>query len=176
MQRYWLRHQSPVPHGAALKAGVGALLAIGAFTLLGESINIPFLIAPFGASCVLLFYLPESPQAQPANTIGGYILAAVISLLIVQLLPTNWWSVGLAVGLTVSAMGMARIIHPPAGALPVVILLARPGWDFLLMPTLLGSIGLVMLAALIHRLPPHVKEYPLPARHELVTEEDGTTL
>jgi CBS-domain-containing membrane protein len=176
MQRYWSRHQDSVPHGAALKAGLGALLAIGSFALLGESMGLPFLIAPFGASCVLLFYVPESPQSQPANTIGGYFLAGLISLLIVQLFPTNWWSVALAVGLTVTAMGMARITHPPAGALPVVILLARPGWEFLLMPTLLGSVGLVALATIIHRLPPHERNYPLPGRSERITEDDGTTL
>ncbi len=159
-----------------MKAGLGALLAIGSFAWLGESMGLPFLIAPFGASCVLLFYLPESPQSQPANTIGGYILAGLIALLIAQLLPTNWWSMALAVGLTVTAMGLARITHPPAGALPVVILLALPGWEFLLMPTLLGSVGLVVLAAIIHRLPPHERDYPLPSRREGVTEEDGTTL
>ena len=38
------------------------------------------LLAPFGATAVLLFGQAESPLAQPANIFGGYLLAAGISV------------------------------------------------------------------------------------------------
>ena len=53
-----------------MRSALGALIGI-AFTggsmhlLLGPNVNIPLLVAPMGASAVLLFGVPASPLAQP---------------------------------------------------------------------------------------------------------------
>jgi len=54
----------------AVRAGFGALIGLGLTGLLFLLLNIDsdlglFLVAPFGASSVLLFAVPNSPLAQP---------------------------------------------------------------------------------------------------------------
>ena len=65
-----------------LRSCLGALLGIaftGALThfLLGSSGNIPMLVAPMGASAVLLFAVPASPLAQPWSIMGGKLVSAI---------------------------------------------------------------------------------------------------
>ena len=45
-----------------------------------EGAGMPLLMAPFGASCVLLFAVPNSPLSQPANVIGGHAVATLAGL------------------------------------------------------------------------------------------------
>ena len=125
----------------------------------------PLLIAPFGASCVLLFAVPRSPLAQPMNVMGGHLVASVLGLALHMVLPSEWWAIALAVGVSISVMAALRIIHPPAGADPVVIFLSDPGWSFCLV--------LVGIATLIHMIPPRTP-YPLVMAETLgdVAEDD----
>ena len=151
MKNLFIRHQPKVRKRDAMAAGIGSLLAIfaiGGLSMLSET---PLLMAPFGATCVLLFAVPESPLSQPANVIGGHLLAAVISLVLVQFLPPTWWALAIGVGLTITAMTLLRVTHPPAGADPIVIMLAAPGVEFLLTPVLAGSIILIYIAKIAHR-------------------------
>lgn len=143
-----------------MKSGVGAALAMGIIGWLGAISHEPMLIAPFGASCVLLFSVPNSPLAQPMNVIGGHMVASLIALTMRMALPGEWWAIALAVGVVIAIMALLRIIHPPAGADPVVIFLADPGWTFLLVPIFTGSLVLVAVATLIHLIPPHNTPYP----------------
>jgi CBS-domain-containing membrane protein len=53
-----LRQQPGQPLAVVLKAGVGGLLAIGAVAWLSHVTGNPLLMAPFGATCVLLFSVP----------------------------------------------------------------------------------------------------------------------
>ncbi|WP_444850687.1 HPP family protein [Pontibacter ummariensis] len=41
----------------------------------------PFLMAPFGATCVRAFGVPESPLDQPWHIIGGHLVSAFVGLL-----------------------------------------------------------------------------------------------
>ena len=108
-------------------------------------------MAPFGASCVLLFSVAGSPLSQPANVIGGHIVSAVVGMVMMWLLPETWWAVALAVGAAITAMALLRVTHPPAGANPLVIFAATPGPLFVLFPVLLGAIILVGVATAYHR-------------------------
>lgn len=172
MPRRWLqRHQPPPCGGCSLKAGLGAGLALTVVALLGEQAELAMLIAPFGASCVLLFAMPDSPLSQPANVIGGHMLATGIALGVDALLPDGLPATVLAVGLAIVAMSTLRLTHPPAGADPLVVMAIHPGADFLVMPVLLGATALVATAAIIHRIPP-VRRYPLPPP-EPVAARDG---
>jgi len=80
--------------------------------------------------------------------------------LCVDLLGRTPLSMGLAVGLAIAIGQGLRCLHPPAGAVALlgVLLLARP--MFVLLPVLLGSLLLVLLAVLFHRLVPATGTYP----------------
>jgi CBS-domain-containing membrane protein len=147
-----------------VKAGLGGLLAIGAIAWLSHIIGNPLLMAPFGATCVLLFSVPNSPLSQPANVIGGHLVSTAIGLMLRMLLPVDWWSLGLAVGLAIAVMAALRVTHPPAGADPLVVFFDNPGWVYLGLPVVLGSLALIVIAWLFHRLPPRVV-YPI-SKHD----------
>lgn len=158
------RHEPEGPLLGHLKSGLGAALGLALVGGLATVTGWPLLVAPLGASVVLLFGQPQSPLAQPANVFGGYFLATVLAVAVTQAAPGLWWAAAGAVGLSVALMLALRITHPPAGAVPLVAM-AAPGQAALLFPTLLlSAVTLVGLALLLHRLPPRVA-YPrgLPA-------------
>jgi CBS-domain-containing membrane protein len=135
----------------ALRGLVGGFAAIALLALAGKGIHQTVLIAPFGASCVLLFAAPESPFAQPRNLVCGHLLTASVGLAMLWLFGNGIWSIGLAVGLVIALMELTRTVHPPAGANPVVIMLAgKVKLAFLLAPVLLGVLILLALAWLVN--------------------------
>ena len=85
------------------------------------SLHAALLIAPFGASCVLVFALPQSPLAQPRNVIGGHMISTLVGLCAYHLIGASPLSFGLAVGLAIAAMLLTAPLHPPAGADPIVV-------------------------------------------------------
>lgn len=158
------RHE---PKGAVrlhLKSGIGAMVGMGSVGALTVLTGMPLLIAPFGATAVLIFGQPKSPLAQPANVIGGYLLAAVIGGLGVFLFPGLWWVGAIAVGLSIAGMLILRITHPPAGAVPLVAFGSHLGGPTLFLVVGLGSALLVAIAVLHHLIPPR-HQYPLRAPH-----------
>ncbi len=137
----------------ALRGLIGGFAAIFLLGLAGEGIHQAVLIAPFGASCVLLFAAPESPFAQPRNLVCGHLLTASVGMAMLWLFGSGIWSIGLAVGLVIALMELTRTVHPPAGANPVVIMLAgKMKLLFLLTPVLLGVTILLILALLVNNV------------------------
>ncbi|MFG1361568.1 HPP family protein [Xanthobacter pseudotagetidis] len=142
-----------------MKSGAGGMLGMGLVAGLAAFTDLPFLIAPFGASAVLLFAHPATPLAQPANVVGGYALAAMVGLALALLFPGAWWAAALGVGLAIAIMLAFRVSHPPAGAVPILMVVA-PGDPMALVGVVVtGSLALVALAILYHRLPPR-HDYP----------------
>lgn len=138
----------------ALRAGLGSCLAILLLQAVGEHLHQPLLLAPFGASCVLLFLAGDSPLAQPRNVIGAYAIATLVGFASLWLFDGAWWSVAVAVGATIALMALTHVVHPPAGAHPIVILFGASAWKVLL-PTLAAGLALLLLAAhAYHRLAP----------------------
>lgn len=126
-------------------AGLGAAIAILILSLVSSSpLDLMALMAPFGATAVLVFGLPNSPLAQPKNVIFGHLITAFIGLLCLQLLGVTPLSLALATGLAVAGMMVTDTTHPPAGANPLLIMLTHQQWLFLLTPVLLGAIILVL--------------------------------
>jgi CBS-domain-containing membrane protein len=113
-------------------------------------------MAPFGASCVILFAVSQSPLAQPRNVIFGHLISAFIGLLFLKLLGDSVFVIAFSVGCTIAAMQFLRCVHPPAGANPLVILLTANqvnyDFSFLLFPVLSGSIALVIIAYIVNNL------------------------
>jgi len=154
------RQQPTQSYKFNIKSGIGGLFAIAVAAWLSSLSDNLLLMAPFGASCVLLFSLPSSPLSQPINLIGGHLVSSIVGILLYHLLPLEWWSLGLAVGLSISIMAVLRITHPPAGADPLVIFIGGFGWEYLIFPVITGSVLLVLLAWVFHKLPPSNK-YPI---------------
>ena len=141
----------PTP-GKMLAASLGGMIAIGVLGAITAYSSTPLIMAPFGASCVLLFSVPNSPLSQPANVIGGHVVATLVGLLLRLIFPNEWWAVAIAVGLAIGLMAALRITHPPAGADPLVVFSTDPGFGFLLFPVLTGAIALVCVATAFHKL------------------------
>lgn len=144
----------------ALRGFIGGAVTIALLGLVGQGIHQLVLIAPFGASCVLLFAAPESPFAQPRNLIGGHLLTASVGMAMLWLAGSNIVSIGLAVGIVIALMELTRTVHPPAGANPIVIMLAgKTSLFFLLTPILLGVGILLLLALAVNNVGP--RRWPL---------------
>lgn len=143
-----------------LASWLGGLLAITLLGLLSAWSHYPLIAAPFGASAVLLFGNPGSPLAQPRNLVLGNLLAASIAVGFVALLGRTPLVMGLAVGLAIAAGQIFRCLHPPAGAVALLgVLMAAPP-AFVLVPVLAGSLLLVAVAVVLHRMLRTAPAYP----------------
>lgn len=144
--------------GVSLLAGLGAFLAIGLLSLAdsfaahGIGFQGLWLMAPLGATAVLVFGVPASPLAQPKNVIVGHFITATIGLVFAQYIGVTPLTVALATGLAVSAMLVTKTTHPPAGANPILIMLTGQTWPFLLSPVLTGAVTLVLVGWLMRKL------------------------
>lgn len=135
-------------------AGIGATLAISVLSYL-DSFSISsgvWLMAPFGATVVLVFGVPSSPLAQPKNVIFGHFLTALIGVIFITYIGVHPWSLALATGLGVTTMLLTKTTHPPAGANPMIIMLSGQSWSFLFTPVLLGSCVIVFLGLALNKL------------------------
>jgi len=136
----------------SLISGAGGAIGIFLLSVFTIGTGSPLLMAPFGASCVLLFAVPDSPLSQPKNVIGGHFISALVGVVFVLLWPASPLALSLAVAVAIILMVIFKVTHPPAGADPIVILMGAKGFSFLLFPVLSGSILLVLIAYVFHRL------------------------
>ncbi|MCE1235318.1 MAG: HPP family protein [Hyphomicrobiales bacterium] len=134
------------PTRAIVLAGLGGFVAIGLLAALSGATGAALTLGSFGASCVLVFGFPDAPFSQPRNVVVGHVASSAIGLLCLALLGPHWWTAGLATALAIAAMMATRTVHPPAGSNPVIVWLSHPGWGFLIAPTLLGALALVLVA------------------------------
>ncbi|CCO47212.1 putative INOSINE-5-MONOPHOSPHATE DEHYDROGENASE RELATED protein [Vibrio nigripulchritudo SOn1] len=128
-------------------AGFSAALTIGLLSFFDANIHdVAMVMAPFGATAVLVFGVPNSPLAQPKNVILGHLITAFIGVVFSQYMDVTPITLGIATGLGVTAMLVTKTTHPPAGANPILIMLSGQGWLFLLTPVLVGSVFIVLMA------------------------------
>ncbi|MGP7796671.1 HPP family protein [Sphingomonas sp. CLY1604] len=152
-------------------AGLFAAYALGLGTL-------PLLVAPIGASAVLVFAVPASPLAQPWAVIGGNALSGAWALLVVHAVPHEATAAGLAVGGAILVMSLLRCLHPPGGAVALSVVLAAAGpaplgWGFPLSPVALDSTLLVLAGVAFHRLSGHAyPHHPAAAPPSAFAPED----
>lgn len=180
---------SPILAGASLKERVlgcvGALLGIGLTGLfsalpfagpehLSEVAHWPLIVAPIGASAVLLFAVPASPLAQPWSIIGGNTISALVGVTVARLVPDPALAIGIAVAFAILAMSLTRSLHPPGGAAALTAVIggaaiSRSGYWFPLVPVALNSVLLVAFGIVFHRLAgrnyPHRPPTVKPASH-----------
>ena len=159
IRTFTARHE---PSGLLLshvKSGTGAIVGMSLVGVLASLTGLPMLIAPLGATAVLLFGQPASPLAQPMNIFAGYLVATLIGVGAALAFPGVWAGAAIAVGLSIVLMAMLRVTHPPAGAVPLVATAAPYQGSTLFIVVLLGCISLLMLALVHHWIPPRV-QYP----------------
>lgn len=149
---------------AALGGLIGiALTAIVSTELAATPQEALLLAAPIGASAVLVFALPSSPLAQPIPVVLGTMISAACGVLAVQLLGHGAAAAGLAVGLAILLMSVARCLHAPGGGCALVPVVAGPGlaakgYALALIPFGLNALVLVIVGIAFHRISGH--SYP----------------
>ncbi|MDO9461605.1 MAG: HPP family protein [Alphaproteobacteria bacterium] len=150
----------PRPGSKAIAlAGLGGFIAIAVLALLTDYLSMALILGSFGASCVLVFGYPDAPFSQPRNVIGGHFISSLIGLTFLYFVGPQWWSVAMAVGVTIAVMMLTRTVHPPAGSNPVIVFLTAPAWDFLLFPSLAGALILALIG-LIYNNATRTAKYP----------------
>ncbi len=149
-----------------LGAGLGIALA-GVAGQMVAAPGLPWLVAPLGASAVLVFGLPASPLAQPWAVVGGNTVSALVGIACVHGLPLLPPVVvaAVAVALAIGAMFMLRCLHPPGGAAGLLMVLtATHDWQFAFVPVALNSLLLVLAGmaynSLTGRRYPHAQQVP----------------
>lgn len=162
---------APVPPVDWVRAGLGALFGLALTGLatrmtLGPAASLPLLIAPMGASSVLLFAVPSSPLAQPWSLMGGNLVAGLVGVTAARLVPDPLLAAALACALAIGLMLALRCLHPPSGAVALTAVLGGPaveaaGYGFVLAPVLLNSALLLAAALAFNAL--MGRPYPAPA-------------
>lgn len=163
-----------------LRASSGALLGILITGLVGSLAigldpALPALIAPMGASAVLLFAVPASPLAQPWSILGGNTVAAIVGVSVSLLVPDPFVAAALAISIAIGLMMTLRCLHPPSGAIALTAVLGGPaihdlGYGFILWPVLGNSLALLALALIFN----NVTGRRYPHRVKLAPVDHGT--
>lgn len=145
-------HQPGSLYQEILLSYLGSFLGIAALAYLTTGSGYPLIAAPFGATAVLVFAVPDSPLAQPKNVIGGNLIAAIVCVTLVQLFGSEPWVMALAVATAIKLMQLTRTLHPPGGAIALLGVMSNADWDFVWTPILLGSIVMVLCTIVFHNL------------------------
>ncbi|WP_411823874.1 HPP family protein [Leptospira sp. 'Mane'] len=143
----------------AIWSFISSSLSIWSILAVTEWFGHPLLVGSFGASAVLLFAVPDSPLAQPRNLVGGHLVAAITSVIVVAIFGTSNFSIGFALGLSIFFMYLTHTLHPPGGATALIGVIGHSGPMFILVPILLGVIILLLNAILVNNLVYH-RKYP----------------
>jgi CBS domain-containing membrane protein len=129
----------------------------------------PWLVAPIGASAVLVFGVPASPLAQPWPVVGGNTLSTLVGVACAALVPEPAVAGALAVALAIALMVPLRCLHPPGGAAALFVVMAHGAKpQFALFPVLTNSLllvaaGMAWHAATGKRYPHAQQARPAPA-------------
>jgi CBS domain-containing membrane protein len=174
-----LRGKNPIRPVDALHGGAGALLGLLFAGLLGRfavsSVSgvggdwlHPLLVAPIGASAVLVFAVPASPLAQPRSVLGGNIVSAFVGITVAMLIPQALVAAPLAVGLAIGTMMLLGCLHPPGGAVALICVIGGPkvaeaGYLFALNPVAVDSLLLTGAGMAWGRLTGHSYPHRAPA-------------
>ncbi|WP_323941210.1 HPP family protein [Aeromonas caviae] len=167
----------------ALGAFVG-LLGTALLCRWGLGLEVHWLIAPMGASAVLLFAAPASPLAQPWSILVGNGVSALMGVLSASLVPDMAIASALAVMLAIAAMFLTRSLHPPGGAVALTAVIGGEGIralgvGYVLLPVLLNSLLLLSLGLLYNRA--LGRRYPhggkaAPNRHQTADPQPSARL
>lgn len=138
---------------------LGSFIGIAALAYLTLNSGHPLIAAPFGATAVLVFGVPDSPLAQPRNVIGGNFIAALVAAVLVHFFGSDPWVMALAVATAIKLMQLTQTVHPPGGAVALLGVMSHVSWDFVLTPILIGSILIILCTVVFNNMVPG-RPYP----------------
>lgn len=121
-----------------------------------------WMLAPMGASAVLVFAVPASPLAQPWSVLGGNGVSALVGVACARGIDNPVLAAALAVPLAILLMLWLRCLHPPGGAMALSAVLSHwVGWDVAWGPLAVNA-GLMIAAGVAYnslsgRPYPHVQ-------------------
>jgi CBS domain-containing membrane protein len=112
--------------------------------------DLPALVAPLGASTVLLFAAPQSPLARPWCCIGGNTISALVGVTIAGMIADPIIAAAVACAIAIGVMMALGCLHPPGGAVALTAVLGGPsiqaaGYGFAIWP--IGVSSLLLLGA-----------------------------
>ncbi|WP_075293222.1 HPP family protein [Pararhizobium arenae] len=179
---HFLRSLGPAATGTApkegVRAGLGAFIALSliGFFVLSPGIDLEkglYLVAPLGASAVLLFAVPNSPLAQPWSAIVGNTVAALGGVAVSLYVQEPTLRIAVAVAVTIFVTYLLRAVHPPAGAVAMTAAMSpeaveQLGFWFALAPIATGTTSLVLVAMVYARLTGRhypSRQFDQPNRH-----------
>ncbi len=173
------------------RAAIGAVLGIALAAVLGHLVpaseGLPWIMAPVGASAVLVFAVPASPLAQPWPVVGGNLVSMLLGMAVGKGCALAGLgapvAVSLAVGSAIAVMALARCTHPPGGAAAILGALAGFAPDAHLpgplLPLALNVVGIVLIGWIYNTMTghpwPHVTvtpPTPAPVRTVTYDRED----
>lgn len=149
-------------------AFIGSFVGLGIISFLQFKFlptqDLTLLIGSFGASCVLIYGVIDSPLAQPRNLIGGHLVSAIIGVAICKLIPWVWVAAPLAVSLSIIIMQITKTLHPPGGATALIAVtggnaIKELDFMYVLSPVFSGVLILLITALIFNNIPKN-RKYP----------------
>lgn len=150
----------------------GSVIGIAAIGFVASHFSLPLLLAPFGASAVLLFSVYDSPLSQPRNMLFGHVLSALIGGMIALVHVTlfgsifateKYLSIAIAVATAIFMMQVLGITHPPVGATAFIAATAVTDIESLttlLIPVTAGALILIAVSIVFNNAVPN-RRYPV---------------
>ena len=154
---------------SAVAACLGILLMQGILAVWPGDPAISYLLAPLGATTVILFALPHSPLAQPWSLAGGLLISALIGYGCGLVVQPAWLAIGVALGASIWVTALLRCIHPPGGAMAMLFAIAAQDHKVSLLTALLNAGAALVAVLAVNNLLPG-RRYPqcVPARQPMV--------
>jgi len=142
--------------------GLFSAVTIGALTILTYKTEFGiFLITSFGSSMILLYGYPESSFSQPKNIFFGHLLTSIVGIIFLYTIPLPiYFLIPLAVGFGAGLMMIMNVVHPPAGANPIIVIMGSVSLDYIISPIITGSLIILAFGIILNRLILK-KKYPL---------------
>ena len=124
-----------------------------------HSLGAPFILGSFGTLSILVFGQANSTNIRVWNVVLGHMIGAACGLLSVKLLGYTALAKAVAMSSTLVAMLWSGAVHPPGGALALLMvqdpkLQVRGQW-YVLYPALFGGLVLYFMGFLTNRLKKH---------------------
>ena len=147
-----------------IRAAIGSLLGILITAILccflADSQTILYVIAPMGASAVLLFALPSSPLAQPWSVLVGNVVSAIVGVICFLSITNVSIAAAVSVAAAIALMFFTKSLHPPGGAIAIYAVLGGPdihalGFSYAIAPVGINSLVLIITAIVFNNLTRH---------------------
>lgn len=161
------------PMNKILWSGLGAFVSIyllSKFSHFFSPKDALFLVGSFGASAVLVYGAPEVVFSQPRNLLGGHIISAFVSVVLVKFFGKYIGAellCALSVSISILLMHLTMTMHPPGGATALIYVIGSDDiraleWLYPLAPIGAGALVMLIVALVINNLSSNTKRhYPI---------------